>query len=753
MIRSKKLVSMALCLALTATVFSGCGKKGSGNSGGSADADYDHIYREEEFPLSEEVKADYLYNMYSSGDRIIAYGDTYDANGSSSYDIVSFNKDGSDVKQFSIKGSSDGEEGGLYLQGVKADEEGNVYAVKNEYSYTEEESFDSYYLEKYTSDGELIWSVDLADKDGDTTYQGLFYLEGKGLLLYGDSILKLYSKDDGSLINKFDTGLEYFMEIVPKDDKVLLSFWEDESYKLKEYNLTEGKMGGDVEFPGSMMNYNYCLPGSYSDLLLVANSGIYTYNIGDAEVTYNCSYIDSDIDPDTVNGVVQLSETEFLLLVMEEESGTPKFKKIVKVPAEEAKSREIITLGCYWMDSTVRSAVIDFNKTNTKYRISVKDYSMYDTDNDYSAGVTRLNTDIVGGNIPDIILSSYNMPMESYAAKGLFMDLDPLIEGDADLNMDDYLVNIIDSFRRDGKLYSLVPGFSVYTVATATSNLGGKTSWTIKEMMQIADSKGIAYKDMFGPYYRREDLITMAVYLNASSYIDWDNHQCNFDSDEFKEFLAFLKEFPEKIDDSVYSDDTSGYWRSGKALVDLMYMSSFDEYQSEVRGTFGESVTLVGFPTAGKSGSAIIPSNEFCISATTTKKDGCWEFLKCFFTDEFQEKIVEYNEFPVKRSTFEKMADDSMKADTWINEDGEEESYTGTTYIDGEEVELTPLTQEERDYVVGFIESLTEHVEYDEEILNIITEEAAAYFGNQKSVDDVAKIIQSRISIYVNENG
>ena len=40
----------------------------------------------------------------------------------------------------------------------------------------------------------------------------------------------------------------------------------------------------------------------------------------------------------------------------------------------------------------------------------------------------------------------------------------------------------------------------------------------------------------------------------------------------------------------------------------------------------------------------------------------------------------------------------------------------------------------------------------DEEILNIITEEAAAYFGNQKSVDDVAKIIQSRISIYVNEN-
>ena len=38
------------------------------------------------------------------------------------------------------------------------------------------------------------------------------------------------------------------------------------------------------------------------------------------------------------------------------------------------------------------------------------------------------------------------------------------------------------------------------------------------------------------------------------------------------------------------------------------------------------------------------------------------------------------------------------------------------------------------------------------EVLKIINEEAAAYFSGQKSVDEVASIIQSRIKIYVSEN-
>jgi hypothetical protein len=36
--------------------------------------------------------------------------------------------------------------------------------------------------------------------------------------------------------------------------------------------------------------------------------------------------------------------------------------------------------------------------------------------------------------------------------------------------------------------------------------------------------------------------------------------------------------------------------------------------------------------------------------------------------------------------------------------------------------------------------------------MNIITEETESYFAGQKSVDDVAGVIQSRIQLYINEN-
>ena len=39
-----------------------------------------------------------------------------------------------------------------------------------------------------------------------------------------------------------------------------------------------------------------------------------------------------------------------------------------------------------------------------------------------------------------------------------------------------------------------------------------------------------------------------------------------------------------------------------------------------------------------------------------------------------------------------------------------------------------------------------------DEIMNIINEEAEAFYKGQKSVDEVASIIQSRVKIYIGEN-
>ena len=55
-------------------------------------------------------------------------------------------------------------------------------------------------------------------------------------------------------------------------------------------------------------------------------------------------------------------------------------------------------------------------------------------------------------------------------------------------------------------------------------------------------------------------------------------------------------------------------------------------------------------------------------------------------------------------------------------------------------------TEKEFNAIVSTLEA------YNEQLMNIVTEEAAPYFEGQKSVDEVADIIQRRVKTYVNEN-
>ena len=78
--------------------------------------------------------------------------------------------------------------------------------------------------------------------------------------------------------------------------------------------------------------------------------------------------------------------------------------------------------------------------------------------------------------------------------------------------------------------------------------------------------------------------------------------------------------------------------------------------------------------------------------------------------------------------------------------------YDDSYYFGGEEVVMQPLTKDEVLEINNFIKSLTLVSNYNENVNNIIFEEASAYFSGQKSAKEVADIIQSRLSIFVNEN-
>ena len=62
------------------------------------------------------------------------------------------------------------------------------------------------------------------------------------------------------------------------------------------------------------------------------------------------------------------------------------------------------------------------------------------------------------------------------------------------------------------------------------------------------------------------------------------------------------------------------------------------------------------------------------------------------------------------------------------------------------------MTKEEVARLKEDISSVSHVYSYNENLIQIIQEEVAAFFSGQKTAEEVAGIVQSRAQIYVNEN-
>ena len=65
--------------------------------------------------------------------------------------------------------------------------------------------------------------------------------------------------------------------------------------------------------------------------------------------------------------------------------------------------------------------------------------------------------------------------------------------------------------------------------------------------------------------------------------------------------------------------------------------------------------------------------------------------------------------------------------------------------------DIKPITEEDVQGYKDLVESVSTIESYDPAVLNIILEESAAYFADQKSVDEVCAIIQNRTQTIVDE--
>ena len=73
-------------------------------------------------------------------------------------------------------------------------------------------------------------------------------------------------------------------------------------------------------------------------------------------------------------------------------------------------------------------------------------------------------------------------------------------------------------------------------------------------------------------------------------------------------------------------------------------------------------------------------------------------------------------------------------------------------YVNGVEMALEPMKPEETAELIDYLYKLDSLCIYNETIYNIVMEEAAGFLEGQKTAEEVADVIQSRVEIYVSEN-
>ncbi len=682
--------------------------------------------------------------------------------------VYSFLPDGSDVQQFDLDTSIDENS---YYNWLNRPMFGNgkVFAIGNR-SYVDDSDPQNVIYKNiqelicWGSDGSKLWTLDLTDmlesedysrwlSEMDTVEDGSIYLvcqsgseepseiiiidqegnikEQKQIRISQNNVNNIYVRPDGSLL------------LVSSNDN-----WD--KFFGSIYDVNTGIEGEKVEIPSALVMNGY-MKGSTTDFVITNSQGIYSYNVGDAEMTPVMDYINSDFDGTWVNHLVMLDDQHMVAVYEDFIDYKLQVAYLTKKAPEEIPDKRVLVIGTNSLDSTVRQRVVNYNKTNTKYRITIRDYSSYMTMDDYMAGYTQLNNDIIAGKMPDILVVNDNVKVENYIAKGLVADVGKLIESDPELSGLEYMENVFDAYRIDGTLYHVIPAFSVNTVLGKKSVVGDRTGWNMAEYLEL--EKELPEGGTMMGMVERQTFFRQMIQFCGTDFIDMATGKCSFNSQEFINMLEYAKTLPEQLE---YNDD---YWmhyesqyRENRTFLMTTYISNFRDMNYNINGFFGEDVSYIGFPNNSKNGSVISAGTSYVLSSRSEDLEGAWEFVRYYLTEEYQTSDTLEYRMPVLKSALLENAQEATKKPYFIDEQGNKVEYEESFWMNGEDIPIPPMSQEQVDEMVAFIESVNRTYYYDEEVLNIITEDAEPFFAGDKSAADVAGIIQNRVQLYISAN-
>ena len=389
----------------------------------------------------------------------------------------------------------------------------------------------------------------------------------------------------------------------------------------------------------------------------------------------------------------------------------------------DRNERQIITIATYagsapGLNPTLVSAIGRYNQISTQYKIVLSDYSE-DGSVNYEDALRKLNIEIISGKAPDMICFSAISPFP-FIRKNMLLDMQPLLGTDS-LQKEDLLCwKALNSL---GGLYILSDSFCFETVVGDQAEFGNRYGWTMEEYLNLQtefSDRQIIYntsrRNMFGHLYKR--------YLDTA--IDWKVGKCDFDNAFFVQMLissGSVRDYQETLNNELVGVGTD-LIRKGKLKTSATYVS--DIYTlAWLEKIGGFTLSYIGWPTVdGSCGTDIILNTPIGILSSSQNIDVCWQFLEFFITN-----IDRSYGMPLYKGALIEEFEDAMQS----------------------EDQSRKLNEHDKQNYFNLFNAVENIAMYDQTAMQIIEAEAEEYFTGQKPAEEVAKTIQSKMSIYLSE--
>ncbi len=580
-------------------------------------------------------------------------------------------------------------------------------------------------------------------------------LTTEGFAVYDETGSLSFKISDGggsSSVLDTDAGLLYLSE--NKQGK----------QSLRQIDIIVGKLGTEITLPEELTAQTLgststkLLSGAGYDLYAYNGRGLYGVNFTDAALNTSSTLVidwaESNIAPSDIRVVCMIDDKTAAIVTSDMmDIGTDCVLSLYRmIPADEVIPKKEIVIAKLDDDFMVQFAIRDFNKSSDTHRIVVRDYTQYGDDQKKLA----FDTDLAAGKVPDLILMGtwspeYDTLVSTYERSGILADLTPLMQADADFNYDGLLTYITKPYQYYGAQY-LFPIAPVQTLlfghAEDFGDGGGITHDEFLTVLEACADRGQAIANRMTPW---------SIIRESALHEQYDEKTavCTFDDGVLSALAERANAIPlgnENLPTDINSEEL---FRTGQIRLyksDSGFTSLY-EYVTETK-SLGENTVVIGYPTEdgvmsmGSSGITLV----LAITETSTEKAACIDFLQTLID--------------LKRERSHN-ARSSMEY-TFYREDIEKQlaAYDGKTIIvNGRVTSILPdeeavgkpgmhykLTPEDADAFCTLLDSIERRINNNTPAAAIFLDEyyAAAYAGD-KPFDEVLKIVQSKMSIYLSE--